>query len=154
MMNKKIISTLLIISLFVISLSTYSFAATDGMNNLKNTVMNAGNTVGNAVVGAKNAVVNGAKGVTNGTATLGKDTVNTAQNLGNDTKNTVGSTTGVLTNRNTNYTATRTATTNNNLFGLSSTAWTWLILGIVGLVIVGLVWYYGAQYEHKNYNND
>ena len=154
MMNKKILSTLLIISLFVISLSTYSFAATDGMNNVKNAVINAGNTVGNAVVGAKNAVSNVANDITNGAATLGNDAMNTADTIGNDTRNTVGTTAGVLNNGNTNYTATRTATTNNNLFGLSSAAWTWLILGIVGIVIVGLVWYYGAQYEHKNYNND
>lgn len=154
MMNKKILLTLLSISLFVISLYTYSFAANDGMNNAKNAVMNAGSTVGDAVVGAKNAIVDGAKGITNGAATLGKDAVNTTQSLGNDAKKTVGTTAGALNNGNTNYTATRTATTNNNLFGLSSTAWTWLILGIVGIVIVGLVWYYGAQYEHRNYNNE
>ena len=153
-MHKKIISTLLIISLFIICLSTYSFATTDGMNNAKNAVMNAGNAVGDAVVGAKNTVVDGAKNITISAATLGRDAMNTAQNLGNDARNTMGTTASVLDNNGTDYTATRTATTNNNLFGLSNTAWTWLILAIVGMAIVALVWYYGKQYEHRNYNND
>ena len=28
---------------------------------------------------------------------------------------------------------------------MNATAWTWLILGIATIVIVALVWYYGAQ---------
>jgi len=72
----------------------------------------------------------------------------------NDATNTLGTNDGMLDTTDGNYTATRTATTNNNFLGMSDTAWTWLILGIVGAAIVGLVWYYGAQYEHRNYNND
>lgn len=154
-MNKKILITISVFCLLIMSLCSYSFAANNGMNKAKNAVMNVGNSVGDAVVGAKNAVVDGAKGITNGAATLGKDAINTTQNLGNDAKNTVGTVTGNLGNDRDDYTATRTATTSNsNLFGMSTTAWTWLILGIVGIVIVALVWYYGAQYEHRNYNND
>lgn len=152
-MNKKIFITLLVISLLLISASC-SFAATTAMNNTKNAVMNTGNNIGNAVVNAKNAVVNGTTGIANGAATLGKDAMNTAGTIGNDTRNTVGTTANTLNNGNDDYTATRTATTNNNLFGMSNSAWTWLILGIVGIAIVGLVWYYGAQYEHRNYDND
>lgn len=153
-MNKKILITLSIFCLLIMTICSYSFAANDGMNNAKNAVMNAGNAVGSAVEGAKNAVVDGAKGITNGAATLGKDAANTTKNIGNDAKNTVGTVTGTLDNGRSDYTATRTATTNDNLFGMSNTAWTWLILGIVGIVIVALVWYYGAQYEHRNYDND
>ena len=37
---------------------------------------------------------------------------------------------------------------------MSDTMSTWLIMGLVGAVIIGLIWYYGAQYEHRNYDND
>ena len=51
---------------------------------------------------------------------------------------------------NSNYTATRTATTNQTFMGMSSTAWTWLIIGIAGIAIVALVWYYGSQIRTSN----
>jgi len=70
----------------------------------------------------------------------------------NTTENVMNTTTQDTTN--TDYTATRTATNDDTgLFGMSTTSSTWLILGIVGAVILGLVWYYGSQYESRNYNN-
>lgn len=154
-MNKKILMTISVLCLLIMAtLCSHSFAANDGMKNAKNAVMNAGNAVGDAVVGAKNAVVDGAKNITNGAATLGKDAMNTTKNAGNDAQNIAGTVTGSLDNGHSDYTATRTATSSANLLGMSTTTWTWLILGIVGIVIVALVWFYGAQYEHRNYNND
>ena len=47
------------------------------------------------------------------------------------------------TTTNTGYTATRTATDTG--YGMTNTAWIWLIVGIVGIMIVALVWYYVAQ---------
>lgn len=139
-MNKKILLTLLAITTFLMFVCSYSFAATNSGNML----MNAGNSVGNVVTGVANTVVDGARNLGNDAAKLGTDTMNTVDNA-----------TGMSDNNNDNYTATRTAATNNNnLFGMSDTAWTWLILGVVGAIIVGLVWYYGAQYEHRNYTND
>lgn len=149
-MNKKIFITILMFSLLIITTCSYCFAAP----NIKNDVMKAENAVGNVAVTAKNAVVNGTTEIVNGAKNLGKDAVNTTGIIGNDVKNTATSTTGMVTNMgNTNYTATRTSNNNSNLFGLSSAAWTWLILGIVGVVIVGLVWYYGSQYEHRNFSD-
>lgn len=136
-MNKKMFSIILIFSLFLISICSLSFAATEALNSTKNAVMNVGNAIGNGV-----------KGVANGAANLGKDAMNTTQSAGNSI---VGATS--MNNDGMDYTATRTSSTSNAM-GLSSTAWTWLILGIVGIVIVALVWYYGAQYEHKNYNHE
>ena len=55
------------------------------------------------------------------------------------------------------YTATRTsANTGNNLFGnVTNSVWTWLIVAIVGIVIVGLVMYYAKQNNNViTYNND
>ena len=136
-MNKKMFSIILILSLFLISICSFSFAATEALNSTKNSVKNVGNAIGNGV-----------KDVANGAANLGKDAVNTTQAAGNSI---AGATS--MNNDGMDYTATRTSA-DNNVMGLSSTAWTWLILGIVGIVIVALVWYYGAQYEHKNYNHE
>ncbi len=65
---------------------------------------------------------------------------------GNQTStNNAGNTaTNARSNTNNGYTATRTATnalTNND----TSTLWIWLVVAIAAIVIIGLVWYYGAQ---------
>ena len=47
-----------------------------------------------------------------------------------------------------NYTATRTSTTstdNMTFMGMGSTAWTWLIFGILGIGIVAIVLYYASE---------
>lgn len=142
-MNKKVFLTTLLILLFVISMFTYSFAANSTASDVRNTVMDAGNTIGDTIMAGKNTVVDGTKNLVNGTANLGKSTMNTEGN-------TEGS---MPTTGNSDYTATRTATDAGNL-GMTTNGWTWLILGIVGIVIIALVWYYGAQYEHKNYTNE
>lgn len=149
-MNKKIIFTLLLISLLMLNVCC-SFAAT----SIGNTLKNAGNTAGNAISGATGAIVDGTKDLTNGATNMMNAMTNANGDMENDATNTIGTTDDMFDNTEGNYTATRTATgSENNLFGMSDTTWTWLILGIVGAVIVALVWYYGAQYEHRNYNND
>ena len=156
-MNKKIVFTLLAISLFIISsFCTYTYAANGSttMDNARNAVMNVGNSIGNAASTAKNAVVNGAEDITDGAAMLGNDAMNGIQNMDMDARTDADSATGVIGNGDDDYTATRTATTtgDTNFLGMSTAAWTWLIIGIAGIIIVALVWYYGSQYEHRNYN--
>lgn len=145
-MHKKYFISFLLASLFILFSLSYSFAAVEN-SNTKNAVMNAGNSIGQAAVSTKNAIVSGIQDIGNGMESLGNDAMNTIGNTGNGMENAMWTAEG-------NYTATRTATANNNWLGLSDTAWTWLILGIVGAVIVGLVWYYGAQYERRNYDHD
>lgn len=140
MKNKILISTLVLL-LCAVFLCSYSFAA-NMMQSASNTVMNAGNAIGNVAGQAGNTLVNGTRDLANGAANLGNDMMNGAKDM-----------TGAGTTT-TDYTATRTTTDTTTLFGMSDTMSTWLILGIVGAVIVGLIWYYSAQYEHKNYNND
>lgn len=149
-MNKKIFFTLLLTFLFVITICSYSFANTNAGNKL----MNAGKSVGNAVGDTAGAIVDGARDLTRGAGNMMSDVTNANGDTENDATNTMATTDGILDMGNDNYTATRTATGNNNLLGMSDTTWTWMILGIVGAIIVALVWYYGAQYEHRNYNND
>ena len=148
-MSKKIVFTLLLISLLILNIY-YSFAAT----GIGNTLKDAGNTAGNAISGATGAIVDGTRDLTNGATNMMNDMTNANGDMENDATNTLGTTDDMFDNTEGNYTATRTATDNNNLLGMSDTTWTWLILGIVGAVIVALVWYYGTQYEHRNYNND
>ena len=58
-------------------------------------------------------------------------------------------------NQGTNYTATRTAADEGTLLGMNATAWTWLIIGMVGIAIIALVWYYSMQHDtiDKNYED-
>ena len=148
-MSKKIFLTLLLISLLMLT-TCYSYAAT----GVGNTIKEAGNTAGNALAGATGTVVDGARGLANGASNMMKDMINANGDMENDATNTLATTDEMFDNNDGDYTATRTATGSNNMLGMSDTTWTWLILGAVGLAIVGLVWYYGAQYEHRNYNND
>lgn len=124
--------------LSIVFLSSYSFATNNTVQSARNTIMNAGNAVGNVAEQAGNGIVNG------------------VENLGNDIMGGVeGMTSDSTSIMDSDYTATRTATTTGtSLFGMSYAASTWLILGVVGAIIIGLIWYYGAQFEHKNYNND
>ena len=46
-----------------------------------------------------------------------------------------------------------TDTTNGTFLGMSSNTWTWFVLAIVAIAIVGLVWYYAMQNKNE-YNNN
>ena len=139
-MKNKILFSTLLFSLCIVFLCSYSFA-TNMMQSARNTVMNVGNTIGNVAGQAGNSLVNGTRTLTNGAKNLGDSMMGGIDEMTYDTAND-------------DYTAQRTATANTGLFGMSDTMSTWLIMGIVGAVIIGLIWYYSAQYEHRNYNND
>lgn len=143
-MSKKIFLTLLTI-LFIISCYSVTFA-TNMMNDTKNTVMKAGNSIGNSIVKAKDSVVGGAKNLTNDVEKTGTGAIDTA-------KDTTYSAIDRGSMQTTQYDAVRTSA-DSNLLGMDSTAWSWIIMSIVGIVIVALVWYYGAQYEHRNYHSN
>jgi hypothetical protein len=57
----------------------------------------------------------------------------------------------VATNSTGNYTATRTST-DGSYMGMSSSTWTWIIMGIAAIAIIALVWYYSMQLTEKNYD--
>ena len=147
-MNKKVLFTLLLISLLVLS-TCYSFAAT----GVGNAIKDAGNTAGNLVSGATGAIVDGTKNLTNSAGNMMNDMTNANGDRENDATNTLATNNGIFDTNTDNYTATRTATDNGNMLGMSGNTWTWLIVGVAGIAIVSLVWYYGAQYEHRNYND-
>ena len=137
----------LLISLSILIAIIFSFTVC--LANDNNMFQNAANGVRNVVGGAENAVENTAKDVSN----TSKEATNKIENGANNTKNTVTDHNKTATTN--TYTATRTATdgTAHTFMGMSSTAWTWLIIGIAAIVIVALVWYYAAQTRSSNYND-
>lgn len=140
-MLKKVFS--LLIALFLLLFTSNVFAANNEMGDSMN---KAGNTVRNVVGGTENVVEDAAGAIGTGIKDLGNTVSNGAANITNNGNNS-----------NVGYNASRTATTgsttNNGFLGMNSNTWTWLILAIVAIAIVGLVWYYVAQ-NNKEYNNN
>ena len=145
-MNKKFFITIATIFSIILFGITYSFAG----NNMGE---DAAEGVRNFVGGAENVVEDTAKNVGEGIRTGITDVKDAAQNTTNNmTKNN---------NNNNSYNATRTSarTTNtgNSFLNMGATAWSILIIAILGIITVALVWYYGKQNEinvHHNNNND
>ncbi len=144
-MYKKLLiaSSILIITIFSCSIC---FA--------NNGLQDAADDVRNVVGGAENAVENAARDISNASKDATGDMTNDANNIGStmmnngDNNNTRKDT----NNNTTDYTATRTSATDNTFMGMNATAWTWLIIGIAGIAIVALVWYYSMQMRSSNYD--
>ena len=139
-MYKKILVAMTIVLALILPF-TLSFAnngfqeATDG---IKNVMGGAENVMEDAAQGISNTTKNITGGIENGANNMmqeNQDSKNTAQDTGSD------------------YMATRTSTDENTFMGMNSTSWTWLILGIAGIAIVALVWYYATQFNHNNYDD-
>lgn len=150
-MTKKIFAFILV--LILIFATSHVFAANelkDSMDKTKSTVNNvangagtvvkdAGTTITDGVKNVGNAINDGVKGiggaVADGTNKVASDITRT-DNLGND---------------NDGYRAVRTAN-DGTIMGMSANTWTWFVLAIAALAIVGLVWYYAMQNKNE-YNN-
>lgn len=129
-----------LISFAIILASIFSFTvcfATDGLGNVTNAVRNV-------VGGVENTVENAAKDVSN----VSKDATGSVENgMNSDTHNSMS--------RTNNYNTTRVATGSSNMSGgMSASAWTWLILGIVAIAIIAVVWYYSMQLTNGRNNHD
>lgn len=144
-MYKKILLSITIL-IFCIFTFTLCFA-----NDAGKMMQDAANGVKNVVGGAENTVENAAGGVANTTKNATEGIEKGMNNVGNTMKN--ATTSNNRTNTNTGYNATRTSTNPATFMGMSSTAWTWLIMGIAAIAIVALVWYYGAQMRSSNYDD-
>ncbi len=138
-MNKK---SLILVSVFFVVLfllSGFVYANNeiqDGTSSIVNGVVNGINTLGSDVRNGVGAAENGIEDALK-IDDMGNNT--TDNNMSNEANNT-----NAITD--TDYSATRTATgltggTANDNY----TLWIWLIVAIAAIVIIGLVWYYGAQ---------
>lgn len=139
-MLKKVFSLLIVT--FLVFFTCNVFAAN---NEFGDSMNKAGNAVRNVVGGAENVVEDAASGIGAGVQNIGE----TFNNGNNDNMDN-----GSLENG--GYDATRTATprtiSDNNGTNTNSNMWTWIILAIAAILIVGLVWYYAKQ--NKNQYND
>lgn len=152
-MTKKIIIAITII-LCASFITTYSFAADeikngamDAANGIRNVVGNAENGVENVAKDAAGAIRKGTNDVENAGENVTGHVKNGANNVEKGAENTRND---IASSTNDGYSATRTAT---GMFGTSNIMWTWLILAVIAVVIVGLVWYYAAQNNRNKYDN-
>lgn len=149
-MKKIIISSLLIFTISLISITT--FAATVN-NDVKSNTENAKNSVMNTANGAKDAVTNVGNSIANSMSDAKNAVVGSTEKAGNSIANVGNTAMASVDNMDNNYDAQRTAA-DATVLGMNTNTWTWLIIAGIGTAIVGLVWYYGAQYEHKDYDNE
>lgn len=106
------------------------------------TISFANNDIKDGVHSATDAVIDGASNLVNdarkGVGAIENTVENGTKDIGN-----------AIHHDNTNgYTATRTATTGTTTNGMNSTLWTWVILAVAAVVIIGLIWYYASQNNH------
>ena len=141
-MTKKIFGV--VITILLILSTSYVFAAE---NEFGDSMNKAANTARNAVGGAENIVEDAVGTIGTGVKDLGNTFTDGASRVMDNGSNAA----------NNGYTATRTATTdttnNGRILGMSSFTWTWFILALVTIAIVGLVWYYAMQNSNE-YNSN
>lgn len=139
-MNKKFF-----VSVAIILCAVFSFTvcfATDNGNGLEK----ATNDVRNFVGGVEDTVENAAKDVSNTSKNVTGDVENGMTTNNNDFM-------GSIDDNNGRYSATRTST-DNTVMGMSSNAWTWLIVGIAAIAIIAVIWYYSMQFTRTNSYHD
>ncbi len=139
-MYKKLLIATSILIMAIFSFSTCF--ANDGLQD-------AADGVRDVVGGAENAVEDAARDISNASKDATNKMEQGANNMGNTVMNHIDNNTQTGFTNN-NYTATRTATTDNTFMGMNSTAWTWLIIGIAAIAIIALVWYYSMQVRSSN----
>ena len=121
---------------------------------------NLNNAVKNVTDGSRNATNNAENAMNNTANTVGNSVNNTLNN--NNTATTGNNNSNRTNSTNTAYSANRLSTTGTNngdnakFLGMTSTAWTWLILAVATVAIVALVWYYSNQIttDSKNYHDN
>ena len=140
MYKKFLISTSIILS--IIFSFTFCFAA-DGMNQ-------AVNGVRNVIGGAENTMEGAAQGMSN----MAKDATNNIEKGANNTANNIGN--AMNNEDNKDYAASRTAAevgAETTFLGISSTVWTWIIVGIAVAALIALVWYFSTQKNNTHYDD-
>ena len=152
-MRKKLLIGL-VLAISLIFSFTFCFANDEmqkASNSVKNAVGGAENAVegavkgtGNAIQGVGNTIKDGMNNAGNEIKDSANKTGNTMENAGNNVKNAM---TG---NNDDNYTATRTSGEETSFMGMTSNTWSWLILGVAAVAIIGLVWYYSMQLNNKH----
>ena len=50
-----------------------------------------------------------------------------------------------MTNRNTDYSAYRTSADETTTGNMTRTAWTWVIISMVAVIVIAAIWFYAVQ---------
>ncbi len=98
----------------------------------------------------KNGVSNVTNAVVDGVNRMGSDVRNGIGSAENGVEDALRINDTKINDNVRDYSATRTAT--NGITNNTSTMWVWVIVAIAAIVIIGLVWYYGAT--NNNHHND
>lgn len=175
-MHKKLLIGI-VIAFSIIFTFSFCFATDENhsvVNGIRNVVGGAENAMNNAAKGIGNAVQNVGNTIRDGAGAIGNTVQNAAGDAGNAVQDSMNKTGNSIENgvnnmengmdNNTNndnndnnnngdYTATRTSA-DNTIMGMDSTAWTWLVLGVAAIAIIALVWYYSAQINSNNHNDE
>lgn len=142
---KKRFLIISVITLLIISIAIPSLAMENVANGIRNFVGGTENTI-------ENVGNNVAGGIKNGLNTIGHGAENVVTDvrdgMGNTQNTMMGTTTG--DNNNGRYTATRTSADEARLAGMTTSTWSWIIVGITIAAIGLLIWAYMRQ---KNEND-
>ena len=132
-MIKKSLIILFVIFIFL-CVSNICFAS-NTINNIKNSVSSTTDTAINGVSNLAHDIRNGVGHVENGI----EDALTMYNTIIDTNRITSSESTG-------NYQTARTTDMTRTSTGINTTTmWVWLIVAIAAVIIISLVWYYGAQ---------
>lgn len=144
-MKSKLILVIVVIaaSLIIGSQNIYANQAQNITNDIRGAVGTAEQTMEDAAKGAAGTVREGLN-------TAGEATSNMVNDVRDGVERTTDNMQDNMDNDNgdNNYTARRTNANTNGVF--TATGWTWAILAVIALAIIGLVWYYMKQDRSVN----
>lgn len=153
--------SIFIISFIILSLFfSYSFVYAENagqqvVNGIRDTVGGVENAAEDAANGTAGAIKNGTENVKNTAQDAANGAKNGMENAGDNTMNAMDNADNNMRNNMDNgYEAKRTATesptTNNNgnQGWMNRDMWTWIIVGVITIVIIALIWYYASRNNH------
>ena len=141
----------ILLTLVVFSLTYCYVFAEDStlMNDMDNTMASIGNTMDDIGDNMQEGTENLKNGIQDTAENIGNGIQGTAQNIGNGIQNAGNMVMdGMSNDNNSDYTAIRTANEgygDNNILGMNPMVFTWVVMGIVGAVIIWLIWMYAKQ---------
>ena len=141
----------ILLTLVVFSLTYCYVFAEDStlMNDMDNTMASIENTMDDIGDNMQEGTENLKNGIQDTAENIGNGIQGTAQNIGNGIQNAGNIVMdGMSNDNNSDYTAIRTANEgygDNNILGMNPMVFTWVVMGIVGAVIIWLIWMYAKQ---------
>lgn len=161
-MNKKLFYSVTILLILTLFAFTISYGAENMINDAVNDTEGIVNGAINGIEGTAEVGGNFIGDVGRTAGNITENVVSGAGNLVEDGKNTLESgidnmantATTPMTDFGSTYTAQRTSTTTPTFLGMNADAWSWIIVGVLGIAIIALVWIYGKEHSssYDNYN--